>query len=166
MRNNPTHLFQRSRLFHLQTYSLPQFFFLNKYYLRNGHTINGVYYGNLLGVFRKTIKTIHPEKLKNGILFYQDNVPASKSLVSMATVALKVLITILILLTLPPVIMFLNMKKHLGGDQDRSDDGDVSGPGRLITANSMPPTQNRPIRLCYNSTPAYSARKNSTKCKL
>lgn len=70
-------------------------------YLRNDHTINGDYSGNLLRVLRMIIKSVHPWKLTKGILFYQENVPVYKSLVSMATVALKWLTPLLILLIWP-----------------------------------------------------------------
>lgn len=43
--------------------------------------INGRYYANLLKQLQKVIKSKYP-----GVLFYQDNVPAHKSLVLMAAV--------------------------------------------------------------------------------
>jgi len=54
-------------------------------YLQKGQTINGEYYANLLRQHRKAIKSKRPGKLTKEVLFHEDNAPAHKSLVAMAT---------------------------------------------------------------------------------
>ena len=96
-------------------------------YFQKGKTIKGEYYAKLLRELRHTIKSKRPEKLKKGVLLYQDSTPALKSLVAMSVVhdcGFE-------LIDHPPYspdlapsdyFLFPNLKKHLAGKWYESDD--------------------------------------------
>ena len=48
--------------------------------------IDGEYFANLLRQLQKAIKSKRPGKLTKGVLFFQDNAPARKSVIAMFTV--------------------------------------------------------------------------------
>lgn len=96
-------------------------------YLDKGFTINGQYYASLLSQLKTAIKSKRPGKLKKGVLFHQDNAPAHKSTVAMATIhhcGYK-------LIEHPPYSpdlapsdyhLFPNLKKNLSGKKFQTDD--------------------------------------------
>ena len=100
-------------------------------YLPKGQTINGEYYAKLLRQLREAIKAKRPGKLTKGVLFHQDNAPAHKSAIAMATVHACGFQVV----DHPPYSpdlapsdfhLFPNMKKHLAGKQYRTDDEVIS----------------------------------------
>ena len=98
-------------------------------YLEKGQTINGKYYATLLQQLRVAITTNHREKIARGVLFHQDNAPAYKAAVSMATIhqcGLEIIDHPPYSQDLTPsdFHLFPDLKKHLAG-QLFSVDNDV-----------------------------------------
>ena len=96
-------------------------------FLEKGRTITGQYYSSLLVQLREEIHKKRIGKLSKGVLFHQDNAPAHKAAVSMATIhqcGFEIV-------PHPPYSpdlapsdyhLFPNLKKHIGGMRFSTDD--------------------------------------------